>query len=211
MFNFMEQYQTINSARKRILPCRNKKLCPISTSGLTLIELMVAVTVFTFIVAIVAGLFVTAVRVQRRILAQQELIDQTSYIMEYMSRALRTAQKELDNPPTCLSQQGLNYELTSSGIKFINDNKECQEFFLDTATKQLKERRGGVENEITSPSLEVVKFSPVIMGASQNDNLQPRVTILLEVRRKGKTPQELTSIRIQTTVSQRNLDIKETK
>lgn len=175
--------------------------------GFTPIELMVGIAVFTFIVAIVAGIFVTAVRVQRRVLAQQELVDQVSYVMEYMSRALRTAQKDLG--PICLSTNGLNYEITRSGggVKFLNAEGECQEFFLDSATRQLKESRAGVENVITSQSLEILTFKPVLAGESQQDTLQPRVTFLLEVRRIGTRPEEQASMRIQTTVSQRNLDI----
>lgn len=177
-------------------------------AGLTLVELMVGIAVFAFIVAIVSGLFVTAVRLQRRALAQQELVDQVGYLMEYMSRALRTARKELSSPPFCLSQRGLNYEITPrGGIRFINAEGGCQEFFLDAATKQLKELQEGVENVITSPSLAILTFRPVLAGNSQDDDLQPRVTFLFEVQRIGKKPEEQARMRIQTTISQRNLDI----
>jgi prepilin-type N-terminal cleavage/methylation domain-containing protein len=190
--------------------------------GFTLIELLVGVAVFTFVVAITTELFVTAIRVQRRVLAQQELVDQVSYIMEYMSRALRTAQKELDDPPSCLITEsgttpggkGYNYQLTRfngsvyTGIRFINDSGECQEFFLDTGAQQLKEQRAGSENVINSSAIQIVKFTPVIAGESQTDSLQPRVTFLLEAQRNGTRPEERQFIRIQTTVSQRNLDIQ---
>lgn len=185
------------------------------SAGFTLIEILVAITLFTFVVAIVAGLFIYAVRIQRQVLAQQELLGQVSYVAEYMSRALRMAKKELNDPPTCLINEsgttpagsGFNYQLTHfdgsayRGIRFIDTEQKCQEFFLEGTT--LKEYRAGVENIITGQSLEVLNFRPVIAGESQEDTLQPRVTFLLEVRRKGGGP----TIRIQTTISQRDLDI----
>lgn len=178
------------------------------SGGFTLIELMVGIVIFGFVVAIVAGLFASAIRIQRRVLAQQELVDQVGYVMEYMSRALRTAKKERGSPPVCLSRAGLNYEITSrGGIRFINSENECQEFFLDSSTGQIKEMRSGVENAITSSSLQILAFRAVLAGESEGDYLQPRATFLLQVKRKGQKPEEQPSIRIQTTVSQRNLDL----
>lgn len=163
--------------------------------------------VFTFITAAASGIFVSALKTQRSSLAYREIIDQTSYLEDYMSRAIRMARKER-SAPACLSGNNLNYEETRSGngLKFVNYLGYCQEFFLDTATNRLKETKSGpvgTEEFLTSDSLNVSIFNIQLTGQSQNDDIQPRVTLFLDI--KGK---EQSKIQIQTTISQRNLDIR---
>lgn len=187
--------------------------------GFTLIEMMVTVVIFSLIITTVTGIFISAIGAQRKALAYQELLNQTSYAMEYMSRSLRMAKKERDDPAFCLTGigygYGYNYEITrlGEGVKFINhlQDDDCQEFFREldgvTETWRLKYKKGiGVSEEtldLTSDYLTVnfLKFS--LSGESQADKLQPRVTFSLEI--EGK---EQTKTRIQTTISQRNLDVE---
>lgn len=62
---------------------------------------------------------------------------------------------------------------------------------------------------MTSNNVEVINFNVNIEGGSEEpvDTLQPRVTIFLEIEGKDVTP--LPRIKIQTTVSQRDLDVNE--
>ena len=188
--------------------------------GFTLIELMTSVAVFGFITAIVAGLFIYAVQIQRSILAQQKLLDEASFVMEFISRGLRVAEKAEDS--ACIPVD-TNYELTHEsspgsgvwqGVKFLSPDPEsdppsvaCRELFLDSTLSQLKESSGGLENVITSSAMEITEFQVLVTGNTPGDLLQPRVTISLELQRTGTKPEERPSIRLQTTVSQRNLDI----
>ena len=172
--------------------------------GFTLIEMMVAVSIFVFIVTAGSGIFISSLRVQRQGLASQQLLDQTSYVIEYMSRALRMAKKDLDGD--CISAK-LNYEETRAGkgLAFKNYNNICQEFYWDDINNdQLKEVVGDTENFLTSNDLEIISFNINLSGKSQLDDIQPRVTLSLEI--KGE---EQSNIKIQTTVSQRNIDINQ--
>jgi len=165
----------------------------------TLVELLVAVAIFSLIVGAATGVFVSAIRAQRKSLAYQEILSQASYAMEYMSRALRMAKKDLDG--NCIEAK-LNYQKTTTGIKFENYQGICQEFYLEG--NQLKENKGGNISELTSDNLKVKSFN---IGPSdswdQDDNDQPRVTLFLTIEGKEKS-----EIKIQTTISQRNLDVK---
>ena len=178
--------------------------------GFTLIEILVASMVFLIVISVAIGLFVSLLRYQRRTLAEQELLNQSSYIIEYMGRAIRMALK--DGAGLCLSQAGLNYKNPLgdvSRIRFINhsENDICQEFFWDKVENQLKESKSGNPPiSLTSNDLQVnfLKFN--LSGQSEDDDFQPRVTIFLEIQIKGPGGQPKT--RIQTTISQRNLDVK---
>jgi len=174
----------------------------------TLIEVLVAVTIFSFIIAGPTGLFITSLRGQRKALAIMEIVDNSSYALEYISRALRMAKKDDLGGINCLLGDKVNYELTHSGqgIKFRNYNDECQEFYLEGG--QLKENRAGNILPLTLADLEIpagsLKFQ--LTGQTQGDDLQPRLTISFEIRKQN---QPETKIRLQTTISQRNLDIQQ--
>jgi prepilin-type N-terminal cleavage/methylation domain-containing protein len=173
--------------------------------GYTLIEVLVAITIFVVIIAGPTGFFISSLKSQRKALSTMEIVDNSSYILEYISRALRMAKKDDLDGISCLSGDKVNYEITYSGqgIKFKNYNGQCQEFYLEGG--QLKENKAGNILPITPPDLEVSNLKFQISGEGQADNLQPRVTIFFEIRKKS---QPETKIQFQTTISQRNLDVQ---
>jgi len=173
-----------------------------------LIEVLVAVSIFTILIAAPAGFFVGSLNAQQKALASQKLLDNTSYVLEYISRALRMAKKDDINGIDCLSGNKTNYEITSlgQGIKFRNYNDKCQEFYLEGG--RLKESKDGIENYLTPEDLEIISLKFKLSGSSQADSDQPRVTLFSKIRgARGKKPALQPEIKIQTTISQRNLDV----
>ncbi len=173
-------------------------------------EVLVALFIFSMIGGVGTGLLFSSMSAQRNSLAKQELVDQVSYTAEYMSRALRQAVKELQDPPACLTRagRGYNYEvaLTGNSVKFINSQGECKEFFLENG--QVKERvNGGTAVNITSNTLQVRALRFSTQGESQTDTIQPRLTFIVDAVTLGQKPEERRSIELQTTVSQRSYDV----
>lgn len=168
----------------------------------TLIEMMVAVAVFILAVTSISGVFVSGLKAQKQSLAYQELLDQTSYIEEYISRAVRMARKDMAGD--CLPAK-FNYEKTrgGKGLAFKNYQGVCQEFFWDQTLNRLKEAKGGEEQFLTSEALKIVSFDIELAGEGQADDRQPQVTLFLDI--EGG---EGANIKIQTTISQRNLDVR---
>lgn len=187
--------------------------------GFTLIEMLVAMTVFIVVIGSIIGLFISAIRSQSGALASQKLLDDTSYVMEYMSRAIRMAQKDDGSGTPCITS-GLNYANADKNgnpigdtwaIRFKNMYGGCQTFYLDSTNGQLKEYRtdknGAVEISdlpLTSSGLQVFPLQFIVSGDTPGDNLQPKVTISLTIKPKTTAKPE---IKIQTTLSQRNLDL----
>lgn len=204
------------------------------SKGFTLIELIVVMAVFLFVTGTAFIIFISIVGNQNKVLAEQQILNQISYVEEYMSKALRMAAK--DDIGTCLGQAGYIYrpnfyDVTLGvfqGIKFINqtdfessDNPGgCQQFYLENGV--LKEIKGnGSPIALTSSSLEINSIKFVINGTdgsmaglgcqdpnqcliSNNNGIQPRLTIILDVKIPGDNQQP--SRIIQTTVSARNLN-----
>jgi len=189
--------------------------------GYTLIEVLVAVGIFTILIAAPTGFFVGSLRGQLKTLASQKLLDNTSYTLEYISRSLRMAKKELSADPltACLLEGGTilyghNYQITrgGNGLKFINYKNECQEFFLDENDHRLKESKNGAAPvALTAEDLEITSLTGLkfkLSGESQADTDQPRVTLFLKIKgARGQKPELQPEIKIQTTISQRNLDV----
>jgi len=94
----------------------------------------------------------------------------------------------------------------------LNYRDECQEFYWATTTdisKLVEEVGGGSAVDLTSDEVEVISFE---IGPDDSwgdeDSLQPRVTMLFDIRSKasGIKASQQPEIVIQVTVSQRNLD-----
>jgi prepilin-type N-terminal cleavage/methylation domain-containing protein len=200
-------------------------------NGYSLIEILVAVAIFTIVIAAPTGFFTLSLKAQLKSLASQKLLDNTSYTLEYISRSLRMAKK--DTIGNCVSPLDStnyrNYEKTASrtlagieylgpGIKFLNYKTppECQEFFLDeteeheTKGQLMESKNGAAPVVLTSKDLEIISFK---IGPDdswdQDDTDQPRVTLFLDIKGgKGQMAEIRPEIKIQTTISQRNLDVQ---
>jgi len=185
-----------------------------SGAGYTLIEVLVAVSIFTIIMAAPTGFLVGSLKAQQKALASQKLLDNTSYTLEYISRALRMAKKEL-SAPDCLSLNGLNYEIKEipgtgiTGLMFKDYNLKCKGFFLqDIQLMEYEKGRTPTILPLTSEDLEITSLKFKLSGQSQTDTDQPRVTLFLEIKGGKELKEELRPlIKIQTTISQRNLDV----
>ena len=193
----------------------------IKNGGFTLVEMLVAISVFITVLGASSAIFVDVIRNQKRVLANHELLNQTSYVLEYMGRAIRMAKKDDIGGVNCLLGNKVNYEKTNNrilggspysgpGIKFRNYENICQEFFLDNNDYQLKESKNNAAPlPLTSHDLKVNFFNigPDDSWDQQDDSDQPRVTLFLDIKRSDFPFGEEPEVKIQTTISQRNLDV----
>ena len=178
--------------------------------GVSLIEVLAAVAIFAITIGAISGIFISVIRSQRRILATQELLDQTSYVLEYMGRALRMARK--DSGLVCLTSTK-NYEVSGAGdsIKFLKfdygtNSNICYHFYL--SNYQIYESKGGAAGvPLTSDKISVnsLKFNLSGDVIGESPNLQPRVTIFLEIFGRGAAGEQ-PKVQTQTSISQRPLD-----
>lgn len=214
--------------------------------GFSIIEMIVAVAIFALVIGSVMGLFISAIHAQRKFLATQKLLDETSYIMEYMSRSLRMAKR--DNTGNCILQfsscdpapgrtYGYPTGYASWWVRFLDYQNRCRQFgFAQGWVSGYPIQRivewvadpgftageictdfdpwiGPYDNYLTSENLTIPTFGPnfIFKGELGTDYLQPRVTVNFELAEMSKyvggVPLYGPRILIQTTISQRNLDI----
>jgi len=170
----------------------------------TLVEVLVSITIFIIVISTVLDLSVFALKIQQRNLADQYLLNQVNYTMEYISRQLRMAQR--DDSGNWIAA-GCSYEKITSGIKFINHNGEGEKIFLDDGQikRGIKDLSTGVETilPVTSDDFEVTYFNVSLAGECDSDTTQPRATIAFGIKKKNSSQ----TFQFQTTISQRNLDL----
>lgn len=181
--------------------------------GFTLIELLVAVLLFALIGGVAINLLVFSLSVHRASLAQQRLVDEVSFMAEYMSRALRQTQKDLTTSD-CIPR-GTNYEVFNGGegLRFLDRDNKCTEFLLNSGLNEMKERKStnhekgnlGAPVALTSDQVYMQSLYFDTQGEAQTDDLQPRVTFLIGAEARNENAQ----MRLQTAVSQRRFDIVE--
>lgn len=185
--------------------------------GFTLVETLVSLLIFGFISVILVNIFVSVLSSQRRILQNQELINSSSYALEYMTNMIRMAQNDEDG--FCTGTLKKNYTLSGpeDSITFlIYDSKslsyKCVQFLLQgTAIKVKKSTNENVNNlgiaqPITSSSVKVTGLTFATTGNVVPDTLQPKVTVMIKME-TNTSFSNAPSVIIQTSVSQRKLDI----
>ena len=170
--------------------------------GFSLIELTIVLAIFLIIVVAMVNIFTTMVTQQKKLLAQQDLLNQTSYAMGYLANALKFALPDPDG--SCLGAIGQMYALVDciqynngdnensgsgngngayqicSGIKFINsqDNDACVQVYLDSIANPsnpplVQVKNGAAAQNLLSQKLTVKNAMFLING---NNNLSSAST-----------------------------------
>lgn len=183
-------------------------------NGFTLLELLIAMIVFSIIAIAFVSLFLSAINQQRRVLAINNMINNTSYTLEYIDRAVRMAIKDATASGDCTGVASLKYNYGTSSsstmLRFLNFDNKCVEFSLQN--NKIMFRRSTDTNRsnldaaepLTSSDVKVSYLEYHISGDGQQDEQQPKVTITFI-----SSPVNFKDINsvVQTTISQRNLDV----
>lgn len=159
------------------------------SSGFTLVELLMAVTIFGIVMTAVSGILLNAVRQQRIVLAKQGVDDNALYAMEFMIKELRMA-KSIATP-------GGN----GSTVTFGNSAGSSITYSLSNGNI--------MRNDVTLATGDQPISSGEITISSLNFNINswdsthaPRVTIFMRAQ-KATSPSSQTALEMQSTVSPR--------
>ncbi|MFA5249272.1 MAG: prepilin-type N-terminal cleavage/methylation domain-containing protein [Candidatus Paceibacterota bacterium] len=179
--------------------------------GFTLIEMLVSIGIFSVLMGVLSGIFLSSIKSQTHIVYTQYLVDNSNFILDYMGRYIRMAQK--DTTGICLGAGNAkdNFLPTSgasSSITFLDYKNQCHRLFLDSGAGQIKEQIDSNPAQVlTSDKIKVLDLKFNVTGGANSDNLQPKITIM--IKSQANTTQDLNplpQVTVQTSISQRNLD-----
>jgi len=168
-----------------------KKLFKEKNRGLTMIELIVAIGIFSVIITIVVSLFVSALRGYRKNLALQNVQENARFLLDFITKELRMSTVDAAMPNGELSyltiirpdNSSVNYSFTSNNLNRV---------------------AGSSSGPINSD--EVMVTGRFYISGAGNDNLEPKVTVVLKIENKWTKSEEKASINLQATLSQRNIE-----
>ena len=181
-----------------------------ATTGFTLIEMMVAVTIFSVITLAATAIFKTVVEGQRSAVAAQNIGESMRYALELAAREIRSAQKSdgvcktLFNPEPTPLYKIYNKNNNDEGeiIYFRNKNGECTAYYL--LGERLAVTRGLDAGFLTPQKIKIknLKFNITddLIGAFHS--VHPFIAISMEAEAEGKAEHKQT-IKMQTSISSR--------
>jgi len=170
--------------------------------GFSLIELLVAATVFTFVAAGVSGLFVSALNLQRRATSIQHIEENALFVLESIAREVRVS--IVESGDTGCAPPGLDTrELV---IKHpVNGTVRYQ---YETLGGLGRITRNG--ESMTSEDVNVTAFAFCVSGSGA-DNRQTRVTMPITLESTDVRQEMKVTTSLQTSVVSRDLTVDLTK
>ncbi len=182
--------------------------------GFTLVELIVSVFVFSLIIGGVVNALIAGVSFQRRIIAEQRMFSELSFVLEYMSRTLRMARKDMAG--TCIAQNH-NYATTTvpavNTLRFLNFDGECQDFSFVNGVLNERIAMSSSSADLPTTPTPLTSDNVIIINMmwdrggsawSSPATSQSRAVLVLTVR--ANIGDSVTTT-IQTVVSQRQLNV----
>lgn len=168
------------------------------SKGFTLVELLTAMTLFLAVSGIVFGAAASLIQYQEQMVAMQGMLNDSSYVLEYMGRFMRMARRDPDGGCLSLGQNFQNPGADTTNVRFLDHDGNCRRFFLENG--QIKEETDKGIVPLTSSNHTIDDLSFVIVDEVGQ---QPRVTVSFDVVNSGLD----IDFNLQTTVSQRNLNL----
>ncbi len=200
----------------------------IKQEGFTLLEIMVAISIFVVVVLAVINIFKNTIDTQRDAVAAQNTQESMRYVFEVISKELRLA-KESDNScdsiitslgfvGTTANTKLYHYAITNSGNKilyFKNKDDECVAYYIENDTNGISRLKifrddisDGFDNisfYITPDEIDINSFDFNIIDnpIGAINTLQPRITIRIGIEANSSQDIYRQAINMQTTVSSR--------
>ncbi len=169
--------------------------------GFTLLELMVAMGIFSVVMLIATDGFIVSLRTERQSANFSFINSNLSTVIEQMAKEIRTGRDFCTNGVSCASL---------SQLSFVNAYNETITYCLKNASikKNIEVDKNNIGadcssgQEITGENVSVQYLNFRISGQENNDGFPPRVTIRIGANSKNKSA-SFYVVNFQTTVSSR--------
>ncbi len=159
--------------------------------GFTLIELIIALTIFSLVIISMAAITVSMIKSQRKTFALQNIQEPARYISESMSKEIRMSQiNSLDSGG---SQRDI--------LNITNDKNENVDYRFIAANRLQRQVDGGGWQYLSPANLEVTGGFYISKSSSPD---RAKVTIVMQIKSTGAKVEEQAEVYLQSTISQRS-------
>ncbi len=169
-----------------------------NNKGTTLLEMIVALGIFSVFILSAAAIFQLIVGSQRSAFASQNMQESMRYALEVMAREIRMAQKPAGG---CGSLADVYETNVSNGQLYLkNKDGQCVIYFVDADNRLRISRDGGSTSDFITP--DEVKVDNISFKIYDTGNVQPKVVLMMDLEVIGKELHKQ-KMKIQTTISSR--------
>jgi prepilin-type N-terminal cleavage/methylation domain-containing protein len=189
-----------------------------SKRGFSLVEMLVAVALFSGVMLMGVGALLALIDANRKAQAINSVMNNLNFAMESISRNIRVGTTyhcepnanpvpvDIDMPKDCVNGGKLLAFESSNGN---SSDKNDQVIYRLNGTILEKSEDGGAVGtfiSIVAPEVSIEQFVFYVDGTSSSDSMQPRVVMIIQGT-AGINEKTKTKFNLQTTISQRVLDI----
>lgn len=177
-----------------------------TTRGYSLLELIVSLGLFSLVMLVVMGVYVTLLSVDREARASNQLSASLTFAVESMARSIRTGTQYACNGSTSVP----NCPSGGGSITFLNTENQTVTYLLRT-DGSLGQCIGGSCTSssavaLTDRRITINDLRFYVRGVGATDALQPYVTFALSgtmITDEGET----TTFSVQTSATQRYIEL----
>ena len=194
---------------------------PQKNNGFTLVEMLVALSLFTIVVTIVAGSILVLISGNQQVVGEQSVMANMSFVMDSMTREIRTGKNyycansfdnqlvENDNSDCSTGKNGISF--VEAGNSITGSNNGIIAYYFDSTSKTIMRKvensnpQSIVSNDIYIKDAKFFVTGTKSFSDNSRDVNQPTVTIVItamESSASGEKP-----VTLQTTITQRELDL----
>lgn len=159
-----------------------------SFMGFTLVEVMVAFTLFGLLIGIITGSLINVFRSHFYVFTILNSQANLRFLLETMTREIKEG-------------NDLNFDSDTNSLDFVNKDGFLVSYYLQGGV--VYRDQGAETLPITSNDLEVLKFD--VAGCLDSSLCQPSATLLLEIRPKVRFQNQ--PFYLQTTITQRRIGV----
>jgi prepilin-type N-terminal cleavage/methylation domain-containing protein len=180
-----------------------------SRSGFTLVELLVAITLFSVIVSVAVGGFAGMLRTQRQITSLLTADANVGFAIEQMAREIRTGSAfcpaGTSGASLCDCSQNDPTTLSCRAAAFTDAEGQSLVYKLQGGALMKSADGGSTYAPLTATNIVIPYFNVLLFGNTPGDHWNPRLTIQIGVASKDAALAGQ-ALHLQTTVSARGID-----
>lgn len=180
---------------------------PSSLRGYSLLELIVSLGIFSMVMLVVMGAYVTLISLDRQARANNQLAATLSFAVESMARSMRTGTGYDCNAPG----GSLNCSEGGSSISFLDSQGQIISYIQksDGSIGQCTGTSGCLDNNavsLTDRRINITSLRFYVRGVGVGDDTQPNVTFVIAGTMTTDAG-EVSTFSIQTGATQRLIEL----
>ncbi len=188
---------------------RNIKRINQNNQGFSLVEMLVAVAIFTILIVAALSIFQSVVKSQHNAMAAQSVQESMRFALEMISKELRSAKRITNDDDCVVGAVGFNKvynfyndPVDGPSLSILNRHNECV-FYYISSNNRLVIERNGTALEVTPDEVIISDFNVDIIDdlVGAFHTTQPKITI--KMKAEILDPTNKNEMKIQTTISSR--------